>query len=303
MMQFFKNTNINFLRFGKTAVILSSLFLLAGVISIAVRGLNLSIDFVGGTLVQLKFEKPVQQDLSKIRTIITNLGYGTPEVKTSGPESNHELQITVRKKSEGTIVSDTIKATMAKEYPENKFEMRKVETVGPKIGGELQRNAIIASILSLIGILIYVGFRFNLPFGVASIIPLFHDGLFTIAAFSILGYEVSLTFVAAVLTILGFSINDTIVIFDRIRENIRGGLRGKSFYDVVNQSINQTLSRTIITTLTVLVVTACLYVFTGEVLKDFTLALLIGFTVGVYSTIYIAGQVLIWWHKKWPIVK
>jgi preprotein translocase subunit SecF len=303
MMQFFKNTHIDFLRFGKAAVIFSSVFLLAGVISLAFRGLNLSIDFVGGTLVQLKFEKPVQQDIGKIRSMIDGLGYGSCEVKTSGAESNNELQITVRKKSEGTAVSDIVEKTLTQKYPENKFDIRRVETVGPKIGGELARNAVVALVLGLIGILIYVGFRFNLPFGVASIVPLFHDALFTISAFSMLGYECSLTFVAAVLTILGFSINDTIVIFDRIRENIKGGLRGRKFYDVVNESINQTLSRTIITTLTVQITVLCLYIFTSEVLKDFTLALLIGFTIGVYSTIYIAGQILVWWHNRWPIVK
>jgi preprotein translocase SecF subunit len=304
MIQFFKNTKYDFLRWGPHAVIASSTFILAGVVSIFLHGgLNLSIDFVGGTLVQMKFENPVRQDIGKIRSIIDGLGYGAPEVKTAGPEGNNELQITVRKKSEGTVVSDAIKSVMAEKYPGNRFEMRKIEMVGPKIGGELKKNSIIAAILSLIGILIYVGARFNPPFGVAAIIPLFHDGLVTLMAFSMLNYEMSLTFIAALLTILGFSINDTIVIMDRIRENIKGGLRGRKFKDIVNSSINQTLSRTIITTLTTLICTAALFFIAGEGLKEFSFALLIGFTVGVYSTVYIAGVLLVWWHERWPIVK
>ncbi len=304
MLRLFKDTNIDFLRWGTLAVICSSAFIVVSVIFAFIHGgPNLSIDFVGGTLVQVKFEKPVQQDLGKIRSIISGLGFGSPEVKTIGQVANNELQITVREKSEGTTVPDAIRSALAKDYSENGFEVRKVETVGPKIGGELRRNTIIAAILSLIGILIYVGIRFNLPFGVASIVPLFHDGLATLGFFLIFDIELSLTFVAALLTILGYSINDTIVIFDRIRENIRSGLRGKKFADVINSSINQTLSRTIITSLTTLVVVTTLYVLGSEAIKDFSLALLVGFIVGTYSTVYIAGQILIWWHKRWPIVK
>lgn len=304
MMQIFKKTNINFIGFRRVAITCALIFILVGVISVILhRGLNLSIDFAGGTLIQMKFEKPVRSDLAKIRQIITNLGHGSPEVKTIGQVDNNELQVTVRKQGEGTSVADEIKSVLGKEYADNKYEVRRVENVGPKIGGELKRNALIASLLSLLAILIYVGFRFHIPFGVAAVIPLFHDLLVTIAVFSLLNREVSLPFIAALLTIIGYSLNDTIVIFDRIRENLRGGLRGKSFIDMVNTSINQTLSRTIITSLTTLFVVAALFVLGSEAIKDFALALLIGVVTGTYSTIYIASAVLLWWHKRWPVAK
>lgn len=304
MIQFFKGSNYNFIKWRTHAVTLSMLIILAGLTTVIVRGgLNFSIDFVGGTLVQLKFEKDTKSDISKIRSIVNAIGFGSPEVKTIGAIENNELQITVRKKGEGAEVSDAIEKAIAKEYAQNNFEVRKVETVGPKIGGELKRNTIIAALLSLLGILIYVGIRFNLPFGVASIIPLFHDGIVTLAIYVMLDYEITLTFVAAILTILGYSINDTIVIFDRIRENCKGGLRGRKFEDIINTSVNETLSRTIITSLTTLFVVLCLFLLGSEAIKDFAVTLLIGFIAGTYSTIYIASPILISWHKRRPVVK
>lgn len=304
MLEIVKDSKINFIGVRKIAVTISIIAIFAGIVSVALhRGLNFSIDFAGGTLVQLKFEKPVHSDLSKIRTIIASLGFGSPEVKRIGSDDQNEIQVMVRKQPDGTSVADAVKNVLTKEYSENSFEMRKVENVGPKIGSELRKNAIIASLLSLLAILIYVGFRFNIPFGVAAVIPLFHDTIITIGVFSILGREISLPFLAALLTIIGYSLNDTIVIFDRIRENIRGGLRGRAFDSVINESINQTLSRTIITSLTTLVVVFFLFVLGSEAIKDFALALLIGIGVGTYSSVYIASPVLISWQKRWPLVK
>lgn len=305
MIQLIKNTNINFIGVRRIAVTVSVVFILVGIVSIALhKGLNLSIDFAGGTLIQVKFEKPVSADLGKIRPIISALNYGTPEVKTIGQVTNNELQLTVRDPGKGSVVADEIREVLKKEYSENPFEVRKVEKVGPKIGGELRKNAIIAALLSLLAILIYIGFRFHLPFGVAAVIPLFHDVLVTLTVFSILNREISLPFLAAMLTIIGYSLNDTIVIFDRIRENMRtGSIKGDKFIELVNKSINQTLSRTIITSLTTLFVVTTLFILGSETIKDFALALLIGIIVGTYSTIYIASPVLISWHKKWPITK
>jgi len=304
MLEIVKDSKINFIGIRKIAATVSILAILAGFASIGIhRGLNFSIDFAGGTVVQLKFEKSVASDLSKIRNVISSLGFGSPEVKRIGTEEQNEIQVMVRKQPEGTSVADAVQSALKQKYTENSFELRKVENVGPKIGSELRKNAIIASILSLIAILIYVGFRFNLPFGVAAVVPLFHDTLITIGIFSILNLEISLTFLAALLTIIGYSLNDTIVIFDRIRENLRGGLRGKQFNDVINTSINQTLSRTIITSMTTLVVVFCLYILGSDAIKDFALALLIGIGVGTYSSVYIASPILISWHKRRPIVK
>lgn len=305
MVQFFKKTNINFIGQSKLAISISLAFILVSAAFIFVhKGLNFSVDFAGGTLIQMKFEKPVRDDLGKIRSIVNGIGLGSPEVKTIGQIVNNELQITVAKQeSEITSVTNAIRDALSKNYSENSFEIRRVESVGPKIGGELKRDAIIATILSLIAILIYVGFRFNLPFGVASVIPLFHDVLITLGVFIIFDLEISLTFVAAILTIVGYSLNDTIVIFDRIRENMRGGLKGKKFPELVNSSINQTLSRTINTSLTTLFVVAALYFIGSEAIKDFALAMLVGVIAGTYSTIYIASPILIFWHNKKPITK
>ena len=304
MMQFLKKTNFNIIGYRKIAITISLSFILIGVVSVVMhRGLNLSVDFAGGTLIQMKFDQPVKDDLSKIRSIVGNLGFGSPEVKTIGQIGQNELQVTVSKQPEGVAVAEQIKSALAQDYSQNTFEVRRIENVGPKIGGELKRDALIATILALIAILIYVGFRFHLPFGVAAVIPLFHDVLITIAVFSLLNLEISLPFIAALLTIVGYSLNDTIVIFDRIRENMRAGLKGKSFTDLVNGSINQTLSRTVITSLTTLFVVASLYILGSDAIKDFALALLIGVGVGTYSTIFIASPVLLWWHSKKPLVR
>lgn len=304
MMQIFKKANYNFIAYRKIAIIISLIVIGIGIVSIIVhRGFNYAIDFSGGTLVQMKFEKPVKPDLAKIRSIVDELNLGSPEIKTIGASENNEIQITVKKQDDGTAVSDEIRSAVTQKLPENKFEMRRVEKVGPKIGGELKVNSIIAAIVSLLAILIYVGFRFNLPFGVASVVPLFHDVLVTIAVFSVLNLEVSMTFIAALLTIIGYSLNDTIVIFDRVRENIRGGLKGKTLEAVVNHSLNQTLSRTIITSLMTLFGALSLYILGSEAIKDFALALVVGFIAGTYSTVYIASPILLWWHKRWPIVK
>ncbi|MBN1759532.1 MAG: protein translocase subunit SecF [Chitinispirillaceae bacterium] len=303
MIELIKDSKINFIGVRHIAITCSVIAILAGIVSMAIRGLNFSIDFAGGTVVQIKFEKPVHNDVGTIRSIVTDLGYGTPEVKRIGAVENNELQIMVRKQAENNNVAENIKNALQKEYNSNPFEVRRVENVGPKIGSELRRNSIIASLLSLLAILIYVGFRFNLPFGVAAVLPLFHDTLITIGVFSILGREISLTFLAALLTIIGYSLNDTIVIFDRIRENIKGGLRGKKLEDTINSSINQTLSRTIITSATTLFVIISLFIVGSEAIKDFSLALLIGIGIGTYSSVYVASPVLIWWNKRWAIAK
>jgi preprotein translocase subunit SecF len=304
MMQIFKNANVDFIKYQKVAITCSLIFMVIGLIfGIIHKGVNFSIDFAGGTLVQLKFEKPVKDQLAKIRSSVNSLGFGSAEIKTIGAVENNEIQVTVTKQAEGSIVADSIRSVIAKDLPENKAEMRRVEKVGPKIGNELKTNTLIAGILSLIAILIYVSFRFKLPFAVASVIPLAHDSIVTIALFVILDKEFSLTFVAALLTIIGYSLNDTIVIFDRIRENMHGGLRGRDFTKLVNNSINQTLGRTIITSFTTIIVCFFMWILGSEAIKDFALALLFGITVGTYSTIYIASPILLYWHSKRPIIK
>jgi preprotein translocase subunit SecF len=309
-MQFFNSPNINFIGNKNKAFILSGVLIGATILSMVVPiypnrglGLNPSIDFVGGTVVQLKFEKPISDDLGTIRAVLSGLDYGTPEVKTIGKPADNEIQVIVKTSKEGTTVADEIKGALGSSYGENPFEVRRQEKVGPKVGGELARKAAMSVVLALLAIVIYIAFRFHLPFGIAAIVALFHDVIITIGVFSVFNIEFSLPIVAALLTIVGYSLNDTIVVFDRIRENL-GGAAKRSFEDRVNTSINQCLSRTIITSLTTLLVVITVYALfftSGDVIRDFSLALLVGVVVGTYSSVYIASPVLVLWNKKWPI--
>jgi len=315
MLQFFKNTKYDFLRYSKAAIVCSLVFIAVSIGSVVFhKGFNMSIDFAGGTTMQLKFEKPVRDELTNIRNAVGTLGFGQPEIKTIGLADNNEIQITVRNKQSGksgdgnqsddvNAVVEKIRGALGSALPENGFEVRSIENVGPKIGGELTRDALIAATLALIAILLYVGVRFKASYAVASVVPLFHDVIITLGIFSLLNLELTLPFLAAVLTIIGYSLNDTIVVFDRIRENTKNGLRGKTFNDVINASINQTLSRTVITSVTTLFTVLALYILGSDSIKDFALALTIGVVVGTYSTLFIAISILLWWHKKWAVVK
>jgi preprotein translocase subunit SecF len=309
MLRIFKDTKIDFVGFQKWAIGFSIVLTIFTFISIGYHSVidkmmfNYSIEFVGGTLVQLKFDQPVANEIEKVRSIINKLGFSGSEIKPIGKAEDNELLITVRKQSEASALGKQIREVLSQQMPQNKFVVRRVEAIGPKIGGEMRRDAIIAVMLSLVGILIYVWLRFQASFGVAAVIPLFHDVIITCGVFSVLNREFSLSFIAALLTIMGYSLNDNVVIFDRIRENLRIGLRGKSFNDLVNHSINQTLSRTIITSGITFVVVTILFFLGSETIKDFALAMMIGVLFGTYSTIYIATPILLWWHKRWPIVR
>jgi preprotein translocase subunit SecF len=304
-MQIFKSANFNFVGNRNKAFIFSGVLILAGVVSLIIhKGPNFSIDFLGGTVIQLKFEKPVAQDLGTIRSIVSSLGFGTPEVKTIGQMADNEIQVLVKRQAESSMVGEQIRAVLTKEYAANPYELQREELVGPKIGSEMQVSAFMAIGLSLIAIIIYIAIRFNLPFGVAAVLALAHDTIITIGAFSVLNYEISLPIIAALLTIIGYSLNDTIVVFDRIRENLADSLSRKSFEDKCNSSINQTLSRTIITSGTTLAAILILYLaffFTADVIKDFAFAMLVGVGIGTYSSIFVATPVVILWNKKWPL--
>ncbi len=302
MIEIFRNTNYNFLGFRKKGFVISSILIATTLGSIIYHGgFNLSVDFVGGTLTLFRFEKPVQKDIGKIRDIVNSLGFGSPEVKTVGTFEKNEIQITVKKKSEGSFVADEIKAALAKHYADNPYTLEKEERVGPKVSAELAQKALLAVVLSWIAIVIYMAFRFKLPHGIAAVAGLIHDVIITTGVFTIRNAEIGLPFVAAILTVIGYSLNDTIVVFDRIRENTHKGQIGKSFEDLINSSINQVLSRTIITVLTVLFVVTLYFFFGGESTRDLSLAMLVGTIIGTYSTYFISSPVLMFWNKKWPI--
>ena len=293
-MQILKDTHVDFVGKRKLAFLISAGLILMGVISLLAHGgPAFSIDFSGGTLLQIQFE----QDLSveEVRNSLDKIGWSDSEIQKFGQGA--EFLIRVKKQALGTQVGDQIKTALTQDFPDNRFEVRREEKVGPKIGQELKGKALRAIFFALILILIYISWRFEFKFAVGAIVALFHDVLITVGIFSLLNKEISLAIVAALLTIVGYSLNDTIVVFDRIREDL-AIMRGKSYEKIINASINQTLSRTIITSVTTLMVVICLFVLGGEVIRDFAFALMIGVIVGTYSSIFVASPVLIEWHSR-----
>ena len=295
-MQFFHETNINFLEKRKVAYIISGLAILIGIISMIVHGgIEYSIEFTGGTSLQISFANPIEA--GDLRNSIADIGFGNAEIKRIGQSDENEFIIRVEQMGEGSNTADVIEKELTKDFPDNQYDIRAVTEIGPKIGGELRRAAILAVFISLLGILIYISWRFEFKFAVGAVIALFHDVLITLGVFSILGLEISLAVVAAFLTIVGYSLNDTIVVFDRIRENLKI-MRRENYINVLNASINQTLSRTIITSVTTLIVVLVLFVMGGKVIHNFSFALIIGVLVGTYSSIFVASPIVLEWQKR-----
>jgi len=293
-LEIFKDTHIDFVGKRKIAYFVSGILILLGIVSlIAHKGPAYSIDFEGGTLLQIRFAKSIT--VQQVRSSLSKIGWGDSEIQKFA--TGNEVLIRVKKQEVGTTAGDQIKAALSRDYPENEFEVRREEKVGPKIGQELKGKALMAILLSLIGLLIYISWRFEFKFAVGAIIALFHDVFITVGIFSVLNKEISLGIVAALLTILGYSLNDTIVVFDRIREDM-GIMRGRSQEEIINASVNQTLSRTTITGLTTLFVLLCLLILGGEVIYDFAFALFIGIIIGTYSSIFVASPIVLEWHKR-----
>ncbi len=298
-MQFFKDINIDFLGARKIALIISGVLILAGLLSLIIKGgPEYNIDFTGGRFIELQFSQAT--DISLVRTILSDMGLGDSEVQ--GVEGKNILNIRTNPLTDEGIEIDIvehIRTEFKETAPENSITILRNENVGPKIGKELKGKALWAVLLAVIAILIYVSIRFQFRFGVAAIIALIHDVVITLGLFSIFGKEMSLPVVAAFLTIVGYSINDTIVISDRIRENLKL-LFKEPFANLVNISLNQTFSRTIVTSLVVLLVVGSLLIFGGKVIHDFSLALFIGIIVGTYSSIYVVSPIVVAWEKKYP---
>lgn len=293
-MQFLRETHIDFIKARWYAITLSGLLILAGLVSLILHdGPKYGVDFLGGTVVQVHF--PVVPDLGEVRTAAAQAGFPDAEIKTFG--ERNDVLIRVQKQEIGTQTSDAILSALRQSFPNNAPDVRLVESVGPKMGKELRDAAVWATIFSLVIILIYVTFRFEFIFAVGAIVALFHDVLVPLGIFSLMNLEVNLTVVAAFLTIVGYSINDSIVVMDRIREN-RRLMRGTSVEQLVNVSVNQTLSRTILTSLTVMLVVIVLFFFGGEVIHNFAFAMVVGTIAGSYSTIFIASPLVVEWEKR-----
>jgi len=293
-MQFFKTPHINFIGNRRKAMMISAILLMIGMGSVVIhKGFRASIDFVGGALVEIQLVHPVP--LQEIRDVIADAGYDGAEVTLFG--ADNEYLIKVKAVGNSADVAQELKNALAENIDPSEIDIRRTESVGPKIGNELRTAAFWAIIYSLLGIIVYVSWRFEFRFAVAAIVALIHDILFTLGFFSIVNLEVSLAVIAAILTIVGYSLNDTIVVFDRIRENLHTRRRD-SYESLVNASINETLSRTLITSLTTLLVVLSLVLFGGEVIKDFALTLLVGVIIGTYSSVFIASPVLVEWQLR-----
>jgi preprotein translocase subunit SecF len=292
-MEFLVGTHINFLGHRKAAFILSGLVILTGLISLAVhRGPELGIDFAGGVLLQVKFDQRITaQD---IRASLDRVGVGEAEIQHFGGNREAIIRL-MTADAESEDLAGRILEQLNTDNPGNHAEFMRQELVGPKIGEELRMKATMAIVYALIGILIYISLRFEFKFAVGAVVALIHDVLITLGLFSLTGRAISLPVIAAFLTIVGYSLNDTIVIYDRIRED-RRKYYGKSFVDIVNTSLNESLSRTLVTSLTTLLVVVSLFVFGGEVIKDFAFALMVGVVVGTYSSIYVASPLVVEWQ-------
>ena len=306
-MRIVKDTNIDFMSRTFIASCISALLILVGAVSLITNGgPKLSIDFKGGTLVAVNFTEPV--DINKIRSSLSsvsidgqNFDFSKEEIKHFGDESNVAIRI-ASIENEPPRFANKVSESLASVYPdllpsEKSDFILSIDKVGPKVGAELSSDAVLAILYALGFILIYISVRFEFKYAIGAIAALTHDVLITLGVFSILGYEISLAVIAAFLTIVGYSLNDTIVIFDRVRENVKS-LKGSSMEAVINQSINDSLSRTIVTSLTTFLVVLILFLVGGEVIHTFSFAMIVGVVIGTYSSIFVASPIVIKMDKK-----
>jgi preprotein translocase subunit SecF len=294
-------THIQFTRYRKIAVILSTAVNLLVLLAVFFKGPNLGVDFAGGTMVQIKFQQKVT--IAEIREALEKVNLVPGVIQDFGEPSANEFLIRLDKSAvEIGALTDQIKKGLSERFGEGKYEVRRIESVGPKVGEDLRFRGTMSVLVAtvMMGVYIWVRFgtafgaKFGFHFGIGAVIALVHDVLVTVGALMLANYEFDLTVVAALLTIVGFSVNDTVVICDRIRENLRK-IRRETLENIINTSINETLSRTILTTGTALLVLFALYVLGGEVIRPFAFSLLVGFISGVYSTIFIASPVILLW--------
>jgi preprotein translocase subunit SecF len=288
-------SHIPFTRYRKVAVILSTIVNLAILALLLLRGPNLGVDFAGGTMVQLKFQQDVSID--QIREALQKVDLGGAVIQDFGEPGAHEYLVRLDRTSvEIGALGEQIKKALTEQFG-GAFEIRRIESVGPKVGEDLRFRGVMSVLAATVMMGIYIWLRFELRFGIGAVIALIHDVLVTVGALMLANYEFDLTIIAALLTIVGFSVNDTVVICDRIRENMRK-IKRESLEKIVNTSINETLSRTIITSGTAIAVLVALYLLGGAVIRPFAFALLVGFISGVYSTIFIASPVILFWDKR-----
>ena len=287
MISLLTNTRFDFMKRRKLAVRVSVVLIVISLVSLVFRGMNFGIDFTGGTLIEVEYEQAVLLD--DVRRVLGEAEFSDTKVQYFGTGKSLLLRVPLRAETARAEISSQIIAALE---GLGELEIRRVEYVGPQVGEELREDGGLALLYALLGILIYVAFRFEYRFAFGAVIALAHDVLLTIGFFSITGIESDLTVLAALLAVVGYSLNDTIVVYDRVRENLVASRRLETTR-IINQSISQTLARTIVTSLTTLLVLIALLVFGGSVIQGFTIAMIVGVIVGTYSSVYIAGSCLV----------
>jgi preprotein translocase subunit SecF len=300
MLRILHGTNYDFIKPWRLAVGITVAFIVAGLVFLGVHGINKSIEFTGGTLMQVQFRTPPHVD--EIRSTVDGAGYPGSEIQQFGSPREFTIRAAGHAQAANVAVEQTakgIQAALEQKFGAQNLTVVRSEIVGARVGDELTRNAVIAILISLIVTLIYLAIRFEWRFGVAAVIATGHDLLSTLAFLAIMRLEVSLTVVAALLTVIGYSLNDTIIIFDRVREDLKKN-RNETLYQVLNRAINETLPRSVLTHFTVAAATFSLLVFGPEVIRPFSWIMLFGVVTGTFSSIYIAGPVLLWIERRWP---
>jgi preprotein translocase subunit SecF len=283
-MQAITPTNINFIGKRKIALVISAILLVLSLASLGLQGLKLGIDFTGGTIIELQNDKPII--LNSVRKNLNTQGFDDFTVAHFGSSNEILINLKPTDKSSATLSSEVLSILG------DTYQIRRIEFVGPKVGEELTNDGGLAMLYALIGILIYVAFRFEYRFATGSVVALIHDVIITLGFFSITQIQFDLTVLAAILAIIGYSLNDTVVVFDRVRENFLTTRKSDSEI-IVNDALNQTLSRTLMTSITTLLVLIALFIFGGEIIKGFSIALIIGVIIGTYSSIYVASNTIL----------
>jgi preprotein translocase subunit SecF len=302
MLRILHGTSYDFIKYWKRAAILTVVFIVVGLAFLGVHGVNQSIEFTGGTLMQLQFRQPPKID--DIRATVDGAGYAGAEIQQFGAPTDYTIRAQPHVAGAAQATSDSasrqIEAALHRRFGDTtRVKVLRSEFVGPRVGAELRTNATLAILISFVVTLIYLAIRFEWRFGVAAVVATAHDILTTMAFLAMMRLEVSLTVVAALLTVIGYSLNDTIIIFDRVRENLRKQ-RNETLREVLNRSINETLPRSILTHATALAATLALLIFAGEVLRPFSWIMAFGIFTGTFSSIYVAGALLLWIEHRWP---
>ena len=289
-MEFFKYTRtFNFMGKSKFALVFSVLLVLSSYALLMTKGLNYGVDFAGGTIVQVKYDTTAPIDSMRDKLKTNEIFSGASITEFGSPD-----EVVIRMKSTtGSVTVDIGDVTREALKGTGNYEIRRVDIVGPKVGSELKEKGIMSLVLAIIGILIYVAFRFEWRFAVASIVALIHDVSIALGAITLVGLDVNLDVLAALLTILGYSLNDTIIVFDRIREGVTNN-RNSELFDTINESVTRTLARTTLTSLTTFFVVFTLFMFGGEIIHSFAFTLLVGVVVGTYSSVFVASPILLW---------